>query len=124
MPAGASLAAIAVATRWGACETSATQRSCVAASVTTGSAPAATTRAVTTSTACGEVSGSGHSAQVRPRNRSACAAAGPCRSLPGQRVPRHEGLKVAAECAGAAGREHLDARDIGVKIGDRALLRE
>ena len=34
-----------------------------------------------------EVSGSGHSAQLRPRNRSARAAAGPCFSRPASGCP-------------------------------------
>ena len=38
--------------------------------------------AVIAATACSELSGAGHSAQVRPRNRSARAAAGPCFSRP------------------------------------------
>ena len=48
---------------------------------------AAALEAVTALTAAGAVSGSGHSAQVRPRNRSARAAAGPCRSRPASGWP-------------------------------------
>ena len=43
--------------------------------------------AVIAATACSELSGAGHSAQVRPRNRSARAAAGPCFSRPASGCP-------------------------------------
>ena len=78
---------MAAATRCGACETSATQRSWAAASVRIGTAPHSRTRAVTAAMACSDVSGAGHSAQVRPRNRSARAAAGPCFSRPASGCP-------------------------------------
>ena len=59
----------------------------VPASVTTGSAPHAVTIAVTAATAAPDVSGAGHSAQARPRKRSARAAAGPDRSRPASGCP-------------------------------------
>ena len=70
-----------------ACEMSATQRSCPAGSMRTGTAPHTRTNSVTVSVARLVVSGSGHSAQVRPRNRSARAAAGPCFSRPASGCP-------------------------------------
>ena len=79
-------AAMAAATRCGACEISATHRSWAAGSVRTGTAPHARTRAVTACRAASEVSGSGHRAQVRPRNRSARAAARAVLLPSGQRV--------------------------------------
>ncbi len=78
---------MAAATRCGACEMSATQRSWAAASARTGTAPHVLTRVMTVATACSEVSAAGHSAQVRPRNRSARAAAGPCFSRPASGCP-------------------------------------
>ena len=111
---GASRAAIATATRCGACETSATQRSWVSGSVVTGTAPHATASAVTAADRVGAVSGSGHSAQVRPRNRSAWAAAGPCRSRPASGCDGHVRLQVAAELPRLRHRQRLHAGDVGV----------
>src|SRR5690625_4753591 len=87
-----SRAATMEATTCGAWETSATARSWALASRTKGSAPHRWATSVTAAIAPGSALPVGHSAQARPRNRSARAAPGPCFSLPPMGCP---GMNVA-----------------------------
>src|SRR5262249_6712299 len=83
-PGGASAhcAAIALATRCGTCETSATHRSCSAGDIRTGCAPQALARSVTAAIQASDDSLPGQITHGWPAKRSALAAAGPDRSLP------------------------------------------
>ena len=120
---GASCAAMAAATTCGACEISATQRSWVSASVTTGSAPHAVTSAVTV--AAVSARGLGSRAQrpgpAEEEVRPGCGLPGPFPA--GQRMSGHVAGDVAAGLPGPGQGQRLHAGDVRVAVRQARALR-
>ncbi len=120
---GASLAAIATATRCGACDTSATQRSWVSGSVVTGTAPHATASEVTAATAAARRLRQRAQRPGPAEEQVGLGGGGPVPLPARQRMRGHVRLQVAAEFPCLRDRQRLHAGDVGVPLRDRALLR-